>query len=87
MNQFLRTRLSFLATILMPIALVNTLAAQCGRHALFTGKNLDGWQHVGPGSFVVEDGLLKTNGGMGLLWYTREKLQNCVVQLVFRGFE
>ena len=45
---------------------------------LFNGKNLDGWQHVGPGEFVVENGVLKTAGGMGLLWYTKEKFSNSV---------
>ncbi len=39
---------------------------------------------AGPGSFVVEDGALKTQGGMGLLWYTREKLGNCVLRAVYR---
>jgi len=50
---------------------------------LFNGKNLDGWQHVGPGEFVVENGVLKTQGGMGLLWYTKEKLSNSVLRVVF----
>ena len=73
-----------MVTILLFIALMSTLAAPCRRQALFNGKNLDGWAHVGPGSFLVEDGLLKTRGGMGLLWYTREKLQHCVVRVFFR---
>lgn len=51
---------------------------------LFNGKNLDGWQHVGPGEFVIENGVLKTTGGMGLLWYTKEKISNSVVRVVFR---
>ena len=51
---------------------------------LFNGKNLDGWAHVGPGKFVVEDGLMKTVGGMGLLWYTREKFGNCTLRVVFK---
>ena len=50
---------------------------------LFNGKNLDGWQHVGPGEFVIENGVLKTQGGMGLLWYTKEKLSNSVLRVVF----
>lgn len=75
---------SFLATILLPITLVGMLAAQSGRRDLFNGRNLDGWEHVGPGSFGVEDGLLKTRGGMGLLWYTRQKFQHCMVRVVFR---
>ncbi len=51
---------------------------------LFNGKNLDGWEHVGPGRFVIENGLLRTEGGMGLLWYTREKLGNCVLRVVYK---
>lgn len=33
---------------------------------------------------MVEGGLLRTEGGMGLLWYTREKLGNCVIRVVYR---
>ena len=55
-----------------------------GWKPLFDGKGLDGWEHVGPGRFVVEDGLLKTEGGMGLLWYSREKLGDCVIRVVYK---
>lgn len=51
---------------------------------LFNGKNLDGWQHVGPGQFVIENGVLRTEGGMGLLWYTREKFGDATIRVVFR---
>lgn len=51
---------------------------------LFNGKNLDGWQQVGPGSFVIENGLMKTQGGMGLLWYTREKIGHATIHVVFK---
>jgi hypothetical protein len=51
---------------------------------LFDGHSLDGWEHVGPGKFVVEDGQLHTEGGMGLLWYSREKLGNCVIRVVYK---
>jgi hypothetical protein len=51
---------------------------------LFDGKSLDGWEHVGPGRFVVEDGQLRTEGGMGLLWYSREKLGDCVIRVVYK---
>lgn len=54
---------------------------------LFNGKNLDGWQHVGPGQFVIENGMLRTEGGMGLLWYTREKLGDATIRVVFRAPE
>lgn len=51
---------------------------------LFNGRDLDGWEHVGPGRVYVEDGLMKTEGGMGLLWYTREKFGNCTIRVVYR---
>ncbi|HYG76635.1 MAG TPA: DUF1080 domain-containing protein [Planctomycetota bacterium] len=52
--------------------------------ALFNGKDTSGWEHVGGGGFVVEDGLLKTQGGMGLLWYTGETFENCVIRVVYK---
>jgi hypothetical protein len=51
---------------------------------LFDGRTLDGWEHVGPGKFVVDEGVLRTEGGMGLLWYAREKLGNCVIRVVYK---
>jgi hypothetical protein len=51
---------------------------------LFDGKSLEGWDHVGPGKFVLEDGVLRSEGGMGLLWYNREKLGNCVIRVVYK---
>lgn len=53
--------------------------------ALFNGRDFDGWKHVGAGRFVIEDGLLRTQGGMGLLWYTREKFGNVVIRVVYRN--
>jgi hypothetical protein len=55
-----------------------------GWRPLFNGKDLDGWEHVGPGKMVVEDGVIRTEGGMGLLWYTREKLGNCTIRIVYK---
>lgn len=52
---------------------------------LFDGKDLTGWEHVGPGGFVVEDGLLKPHGGMGLLWYTPEKIGHTRIRVVFKA--
>jgi hypothetical protein len=51
---------------------------------LFDGKSLDGWEHIGPGKMVLEDGLLRTEGGMGLLWYTREKIGDGVIRVVYK---
>jgi len=51
---------------------------------LFNGKDLSGWKHVGPGSHMVEDGLIRSHGGMGLLYWTKEKFGNCVIRVVFK---
>jgi hypothetical protein len=51
---------------------------------LFNGKDLSGWQHVGPGAMIVENGLIKTSGGMGLLWWTREPVGDCTIRVVYR---
>jgi len=52
--------------------------------SLWNGKDLDGWKMVGPGRFVIEDGMLKTEGGMGLLYYEKEKFGNCTIRVVFK---
>src|SRR4051812_1640845 len=51
---------------------------------LFNGSDLDGWEHVGPGSFSVEDGLLTSHGGMGLTWYTCRMVGDAVLRVVWR---
>jgi len=51
---------------------------------LFNGRDLTGWEMTGPGRFVVEDGALKTEGGMGLLYYAGEPFGNCSVRVVFK---
>ena len=51
---------------------------------LFNGKDMTGWKQVGPGSHYVEDGLLKSHGGMGLLYWTGEKFGNCKIRVTFR---
>ncbi|MBI1791814.1 MAG: DUF1080 domain-containing protein [Acidobacteria bacterium] len=60
----------------------------CVSHAawqpLFNGKDLEGWKQVGPGRFVVENGMLRTEGGMGLLYYTGRKFGNCTLRVVFK---
>jgi hypothetical protein len=51
---------------------------------LFDGKDLTGWKHVGPGSMTVENGLIRTHGGMGLLYWTGGKLGDCIIRVVFQ---
>src|ERR1700732_1840596 len=51
---------------------------------LFNGKDLTGWKHVGPGNMTVEDGLIRTHGGMGLLYWTGGKLGHCRLRVVYK---
>ncbi|MDX2178858.1 MAG: DUF1080 domain-containing protein [Bryobacteraceae bacterium] len=67
-----------LALVLIPLAAADF-------EPLFNGKNLDGWKMTGPGRFVVENGHLKTEGGMGLLYYERAKFGDCTLRVVFRS--
>ena len=73
-----------MAICLFVAAFCNSLVAQQLSRALFNGKDLDGWQQVGPGSFVVKNGMMKTEGGMGMLWYSREKIARATIRVVFK---
>ncbi|HEX3321606.1 MAG TPA: DUF1080 domain-containing protein [Terriglobales bacterium] len=55
-----------------------------GWQQLFNGKDLTGWKHVGPGKMYVDEGLIKTDGGMGLLYWTGGKVGDCVIRVVYR---
>jgi len=59
-------------------------AADGGWQPIFDGRSLAGWEHVGPGQFVLEDGLLKTQGGMGLLWFAPRKIGNATIRIVYK---
>jgi 3-keto-disaccharide hydrolase len=74
----------WMASCWLVVALCSSLPAQSSGRALFNGKDLTGWRQVGPGSFVVQDGMLKTVGGMGMLWYTREKIGRATIRVVFK---
>lgn len=52
--------------------------------SLFNGKDLAGWKHVGPGGMTVEDDMIRTHGGMGLLYWTGGTVGNCNIRVVFR---
>ena len=80
----------WLVVLLLPCAL-----APAAEKQLFNGKNLDGWaripRHDGappderPG-FVVRDGLLVSvpDAPEDDLWYTREKIGNATLRLVYK---
>ena len=82
-------KISSLATLL--IAAIAILGVVRSTHAqsaewkqLFNGKDLTGWKHVGPGGVTVEDGLIKTHGGMGLTYWTGGKIGNCRLRVVYK---
>lgn len=54
---------------------------------LFNGRDLDGWHVADAGArpaFTVEDGAIRTQPGRGLLWYTREKIGNATLRVIYR---
>ena len=58
---------------------------------LFNGKDLDGWKAIGRdegattlAGFTVKDGLLQTTTGKGLLWYTKQKIGNATIKVVYK---
>jgi len=58
---------------------------------LFNGKNLDGWKAIGRdqsatalAGFEVKDGLLQTTTGKGLLWFTKQKIGNATIKVVYK---
>jgi len=67
------------------ISLSHITKAQDKWITIFDGKSLDGWEHVGPGKFILQNGILKSDGGMGLLWYTKQKFENSVVRVVYKN--
>lgn len=74
-----------LCVILLVVISALSLQAQSDQwQQLFNGKDLTGWKHVGPGSDTVEDGLIHTHGGMGLLYWAGGKLGNCVIRVVYK---
>jgi hypothetical protein len=63
---------------------LSTAALSAESKQLFNGKDLNDWQHVGPGSMSVENGLIQTHGGMGLLYWKGGKISNCVLRVVYK---
>jgi hypothetical protein len=58
---------------------------------LFNGKDLDGWKAIGRqegaatlAGFTVKDGLLETTSGKGLLWFTKQKIGNATIKVVYK---
>lgn len=82
-----RKRVTVIGMILLgmvAMAGVRVHAQDAGWKELWNGKDFTDWKHVGPGKFVIENGLLKTVGGMGLLWYTPRKFGDCTIRVVYK---
>src|SRR5437868_9609305 len=80
-----------LVLLILSVLLASTLQGQSSSQSqseewkqLFDGKDLTGWKHVGPGEMTVEDGLIRTHGGMGLLYWTGGELGDCVIRVVYK---
>jgi hypothetical protein len=68
----------------LALVFASLLAAQ-ERKQLFNGKNLDGWDTAGGvGGWVVEDGAIRAQGGRTMLWYSREKIGNVTLRVVYK---
>ena len=92
MKQHLRFSASHLAIpVLLGLLLCHTAGSYAQSSAwtpIFDGTSLDDWQHVGDGDMVIIDGgLLKTVGGMGLLYYTPQKFENVQIKVVFNNIK
>jgi hypothetical protein len=88
MKKNLHSKLIFALITCVLILMTNSLSVsgqdKTKWRQLFNGKDLTGWKQAGPGSHYVEDGYIKSKGGMGLLYWTGEKFGNCVIKVVFR---
>ena len=51
---------------------------------LFNGKDQTGWTHIGKGSFIVEDGALVSQGGMGLLYYEVRSFKDFTLEVEWK---
>jgi hypothetical protein len=53
------------------------------------GFNLHGWNHYGPGCFLIDPktGVLTGQDGMGLLWFSEKKFRDFVLELDYKCAE
>jgi hypothetical protein len=82
-------RFKFLALAIL-VSLVSLTFISCkttanpGWRTLLDSTHRDGWRMVGPGELKWENDELVTYGGMGLLFYERERFGNCKIRVVFK---
>jgi hypothetical protein len=70
--------------LLITLTLLFSLNSSAGNRQLFNGKDLSGWTHTGFGEFLVENGILRTVGGIGVLWFDGEKIGNAIIRVVYK---
>ena len=81
---FLPINLTICLLFILTTSLSAAVADTTQWRQLFNGKDLTGWKQAGPGSHFVEDGFIKSKGGMGFLYWEGEKFGNCVIRVVYR---
>jgi hypothetical protein len=73
-----------MAICLLVVAIANSLSAQQSRRALFNGKDLEGWQQVGPSSFDVKDGIDEDRGWHEHAPVHSRKITHAAIRVFFR---
>ena len=66
------------------VAVQKKVTADTNWKDLFNGTDLNGWKHVGNGFMTVENGIIQTHGGMGLLYWSAGKVGNCIIHVEWR---
>jgi len=76
------TSLSAAATLCQQFSNSQILKSSNSR-PLFNGRDLEGWSWVDNEGFRVEDGMIRTQGVKGMLWY-HEKIGNAKLRVVYK---
>ena len=77
-------KFSAFVVVLVAVFLIAARAPEPPWKPLFNGKDLTAWKHVGPGNMTVENGLIQTHGGMGLLYWTGGKVGHSRIRVVYK---
>lgn len=55
-----------------------------GVYHLFDGKTKNGWSMAGPGEFLIDNGELVAQGGMGMLWYHERRFRDFTLHVEWK---
>lgn len=50
-----------------------------------TKRSFKDWKHVDKGEIILENGILKTVGGMGLLYYKKQAFKNILLRVIYKN--